>query len=169
MHSPSAFAGTYFGKSRFLKYCASSLINPSISRAGTSSPSLGLISSRKRQLTSSSTTLHSFAAVKALNSAASCRRLCGQTTNDGQDFRSENHEDQVSKADIHRQGDVDGAEFEVTGSLLEARRAGADAPSTGQFLELSHAFGPNAVAAFAAYAGDDNPIHLDDGYARRGG
>lgn len=64
---------------------------------------------------------------------------------------------------------LSGVEFEVTGSLLDARRAGADIPSQGEFLQLSHAFGPEAVAAFAAFSGDDNPIHLDDHYARYGG
>ena len=59
--------------------------------------------------------------------------------------------------------------FVVTGSLLEARRAGADSPLPGQFLSISHAFGPDAVAAFANQAGDINPIHLDQEYARQAG
>lgn len=59
--------------------------------------------------------------------------------------------------------------FVVTGSLLEARRAGADSPLPGQFLSISHIFGPDAVAAFATHAGDDNPIHLDQEYARNAG
>lgn len=57
----------------------------------------------------------------------------------------------------------------VTGSLLDARRAGADSPVPGQFLSLSHAFDAEAVAAFAAHAGDNNPIHLDEEYARQAG
>ena len=57
----------------------------------------------------------------------------------------------------------------VTGSLLDARRAGADSPLPGQFLALSHAFDAEAVAAFAAHAGDNNPIHLDEEYARQAG
>ncbi|CAN0348158.1 unnamed protein product [Ectocarpus sp. 6 AP-2014] len=60
-------------------------------------------------------------------------------------------------------------QFVVTGSLLDARRAGSDSPLPGQFLSISHAFGPEAVAAFAAHAGDDNPIHLDENYARQTG
>lgn len=60
-------------------------------------------------------------------------------------------------------------QFVVTGSLLDARRAGSDSPLPGQFLSISHAFGPEAVAAFAAHAGDDNPIHLDDNYAKQTG
>lgn len=60
-------------------------------------------------------------------------------------------------------------QFVVTGSLLDARRAGADVPLVGQLLQVSARFGPDAVAAFAKHAGDDNPIHLDDNYARRGG
>lgn len=59
--------------------------------------------------------------------------------------------------------------FDVTGTLLDARRAGADSPLPGQYLALSHAFGPEAVAAFAAHAGDNNPIHLDEEYARSSG
>lgn len=59
--------------------------------------------------------------------------------------------------------------FVVTGSLLEARRAGADSPLPGQFLSISHVFGPDAVAAFATHAGDNNPIHLDQEYARHAG
>jgi len=63
----------------------------------------------------------------------------------------------------------EGDRFVVTGSLLDARRAGSDSPVPGQFLAVSHAFGPEAVAAFAAHAGDDNPIHLDEEYARKAG
>ncbi len=63
----------------------------------------------------------------------------------------------------------EGHRFIVTGSLLDARRAGSDSPVPGQFLSVSHTFGPEAVAAFAAHAGDDNPIHLDEEYARRAG
>ena len=54
----------------------------------------------------------------------------------------------------------------MTGSLLDARRAGEDCPLPGQFLAVSHAFGPEAVAAFAAHVGDNNPIHLDEEFAR---
>lgn len=39
----------------------------------------------------------------------------------------------------------------------------------GQSLSLSHAFDAEAVAAFAAHAGDNNPIHLDEDYARQVG
>lgn len=57
----------------------------------------------------------------------------------------------------------------MTGSLLDARRAGSDSPVPEQFLSLSHSFGAEAVAAFAAHAGDNNPIHLDEEYARQAG
>ncbi|CAM9263838.1 unnamed protein product [Choristocarpus tenellus] len=57
-------------------------------------------------------------------------------------------------------------DFLVTGSLLDARRRGVDVPSKGQYLTITHKFGPQAVSAFAKYTGDDNPIHLDDQYAK---
>ncbi|CAM9558211.1 unnamed protein product [Pylaiella littoralis] len=59
--------------------------------------------------------------------------------------------------------------FVVTGSLLDARRAGSDSPVPGQFLCVSHAFNPEAVESFAAHVGDDNPIHVDEEYARHAG
>lgn len=62
-----------------------------------------------------------------------------------------------------------GEQFDVTGSLLDARREGRDCPLPGQFLAVSHAFGREAVAAFATHAGDNNPIHLDEEYARSAG
>lgn len=65
--------------------------------------------------------------------------------------------------------DGEDEQFTVTGSLLDARRSGTDVPLAGQFLELSATFGPEAIAAFAKHTGDDNPIHLDDAYARHGG
>ncbi|CAN0273793.1 unnamed protein product, partial [Scytosiphon promiscuus] len=71
----------------------------------------------------------------------------------------------LASGDAEREGE----RFLVTGSLLDARRAGADSPLPGQFLSVSHAFGPEAVAAFAAHAGDDNPIHVDENYARNVG
>lgn len=62
-----------------------------------------------------------------------------------------------------------GKQFDVTGSLLDARREGRDCPLPGQFLAVSHAFGQEAVAAFATHTGDNNPIHLDVEYARSAG
>lgn len=70
---------------------------------------------------------------------------------------------------IHSPPEREEDRFVVTGSLLDARRAGSDSPVPGQFLSLSHAFGAEAVAAFAAHAGDNNPIHLDKEYARQAG
>ena len=61
---------------------------------------------------------------------------------------------------------VYGEQFAVTGSLLDARRAGEDCPLPGQFLAVSHAFGPEAVAAFAAHVGDNNSIHIDEEFDR---
>lgn len=76
----------------------------------------------------------------------------------------------LSGPGTHESSDVDERErFVVTGSLLEARRAGADSPLPGQFLSISHVFGADAVAAFATHAGDNNPIHLDQEYARHAG
>lgn len=77
------------------------------------------------------------------------------------------------ETEAEKNNDIDvvesGQQFVVTGSLLDARRGGADEPLPGQFLQLSHVFGPEAVAAFATHAGDNNPIHLDQDYARRAG
>ncbi|CAM9145829.1 unnamed protein product [Discosporangium mesarthrocarpum] len=57
----------------------------------------------------------------------------------------------------------------VTGSLLDSRVSGQDVPSKGQFLQISHKFDHEAVSAFAKHTGDDNPLHLDEKFARGGG
>ncbi|CAM9093051.1 unnamed protein product [Phaeothamnion confervicola] len=55
--------------------------------------------------------------------------------------------------------------FVVQGSLLEARRAGDLVPRAGQTLLVVHSFDGHSVGAFAALAGDNNPIHLDEQFA----
>lgn len=109
------------------------------------------------------------AAVPAQCRAAIRRRISNQAGGDATDIGWDSQGERVGEADGHPRPGTDRQEFEVRGSLLDARRAGADSPSAGEFLEVSHAFGPEAVAAFAKHAGDNNPIHLDDSYARRGG
>lgn len=59
--------------------------------------------------------------------------------------------------------------FPVTGTLLDARRSGVEVPQPGQWLEVKHSFPQASVTAFAEHAGDDNPIHLNEDYAKTGG
>jgi hypothetical protein len=58
--------------------------------------------------------------------------------------------------------------FLVFGSLVDALESGGKYPLPGQQLSLKHAFPKASVEIFSEIAGDNNPIHLDEHFAKDG-
>lgn len=54
----------------------------------------------------------------------------------------------------------------IVGPLVEAQDKGQPI-RVGMYAELSHTFEPHHVSTFAGVCGDDNPLHLDDQYAKQ--
>ena len=54
----------------------------------------------------------------------------------------------------------------IVGPLVEAQ-GGGQPIRVGMYAELSHTFEPHHVSTFAGVCGDDNPLHLDDQYAKQ--
>lgn len=62
--------------------------------------------------------------------------------------------------------DANHIQNKITGPLVDTRKSKGDI-KVDMYAELPHTFGPADVLTFAQVCGDDNPLHLDDDYARK--